>query len=65
MKPAVQAGHTMTEYMVMCAALAFFLFVPIQDNPASPDQPRTTLQILIDGFASAYQKFSYAISLPN
>ena len=60
-----QDGQSSMEYGVVCAALAFALFVPIQDDPASPDKARTTVQIVLDGFHSAYQNISYAISLPN
>ena len=60
-----QRGQSSMEYGVVCAALAFALFVPIQDDPASPDKARTTVQIVLDGFHSAYQNISYAISLPN
>ena len=60
-----QGGQSSMEYGVVCAALAFALFVPIQDDPASPDKARTTVQIVLDGFHSAYQNISYAISLPN
>jgi hypothetical protein len=60
-----QSGQAALEYLVVCAALAFALFVPVQDDPASPDQARTTVQIVLDGFQTAYKKISYAISLPN
>ena len=63
--PAHQGGQSSMEYGVVCAALAFALLVPIQDDPASPDKSRTTVQIVLDGFQSAYQNISYAISLPN
>jgi hypothetical protein len=60
-----QGGQSSLEYGVVCAALAFALFVPIQDDPASPDKARTTVQIVLDGFKSAYQNISHAISLPS
>jgi hypothetical protein len=63
--PANQGGQSMMEYTVVCAALAFALFVPIQDDPASPDKARTTVQIVLDGFQRAYQNVSHAISLPS
>lgn len=59
-----QGGQAMLEYVVVCAALAFALFYPISDA-VSPDQSRTTVQILLGGFQTAYQKFSYALSLPT
>lgn len=59
-----QRGQSSMEYTVVCAALAFALFYPIQDG-ASPDQKRTTVEIILEGFRAAYQKISYAISLPT
>jgi hypothetical protein len=61
---ARELGQSSMEYVVVCAALAFALFFPIQDAE-SPDGPRTTFEIIIDGFKAAYEKFSYAISLPT
>jgi hypothetical protein len=60
-----QGGQSAMEYLVVCAVLATALFYPIQDNPASPGQARTTVQIVYDGFKAAYQNISYAISLPG
>ncbi len=60
-----QTGHTSIEYVVVSAALAFALFVPIGGDAASPDSARTTLQIVLDEFAKGYRKISHAISLPN
>lgn len=60
-----QNGQAMMEYLVVCAALAFALFYPIRDDPASPDRSRTTVQIVLDAFQRAYQNISYAISLPG
>lgn len=59
-----QSGQSMMEYTVVCGALAFALFYPIQDA-GSPDEPKTAVQIVLDGFRTAYQRFSYAISLPT
>ena len=58
-------GQSMLDYLFCCAALAFFLFVPIQDDPAHPGQSRSTLQLMIDAFHTAYQNMSHAISLPS
>ena len=55
----------MVEYMVVCAALVFALFVPIQDDPASPDQARTTVEVVLNMFQIAYRNITYAISLPS
>jgi hypothetical protein len=59
-----QFGQAMLEYTEVCAALGFALFYPIQDAE-SPEQARTTVQIILEGFQTAYQKFSYALSLPT
>lgn len=58
-------GQAMMDYLVVCAAIAFALFCPIQDDPASPDKARTTAQIVLDSFKQAYQNISHAISLPG
>ncbi|MBV7536054.1 hypothetical protein KW842_09785 [Duganella sp. sic0402] len=60
-----QSGHATMEYIAACAALAFALFVPIGGDAASPGSARTTVQIVLDGFAQAYRNISHAISLPN
>ena len=60
-----QRGQSMMEYAVVCCALAFILFVPIQDDPASPGKARTTVQIVLDGLQAAYRNFSHALSLPT
>lgn len=60
-----QRGQGMLEYLVVCAALAFALFYPIRDDPASPDKARTTVQIALEAFKRAYENISYAISLPG
>ena len=53
-----QGGQSSIEYTVVCAALAFVLGVGmINDN--------SVLWQLLDAFRTAYQKFSYAISLPT
>lgn len=64
-RPVRQRGQAMMEYLVVCAAVAFALFYPIRDDPASPDKARTTVQIVLDAFQKAYQNISYAISLPG
>jgi hypothetical protein len=58
-------GHATVEYAVVCAALAFALFVPIGGDAASPDSARTTVQIVLHEFQQAYRNISHAISLPN
>lgn len=60
-----QAGQSTIEYLVVCAALAFALFVPISGDAASPDGARTTVQIVLNEFQQAYRNISHAISLPN
>jgi hypothetical protein len=60
-----QAGHTSLEYVIVCAALAFALFVPIGGDGVSPDSARSTLKIVLDIFRQSYRDVSHAISLPN
>jgi len=59
-----QGGQAMLEYVVVSAAIALFLFVPIRDQN-SPDRARTAVQILIEGFQLAYQRISHALSIPT
>lgn len=59
-----QSGQSLMEYAVVCGVLAFILFVPITDA-ASPAGARTTAELVAEGFLLAYQKFSYAISIPT
>jgi hypothetical protein len=61
---ARHGGHATMEYVVVCAALAFALFVPVTDA-VSPDGARTTVQLVLDIFHQAYLNISHAISLPN
>lgn len=56
-RPA-QVGQSMTEYVIVCGALAVALFMQTTNQ-------KSTLWQLIDGFHAAYQHFSYAISLPT
>ncbi|GAA0428254.1 hypothetical protein ACFOY5_16105 [Massilia aurea] len=60
-----QAGHTSLEYVIVCAALAFALFVPISGDAASPEGARSTLKVVLDIFKQSYRDVSHAISLPN
>lgn len=57
-------GQSSIEYTIVCAAIAAALFVPISDS-ASPGEARSAVRIVLDGFQTAYQKFSHAISLPG
>ena len=59
------SGHATMEYVVVCAALAFALFMPLGGDAASPDSARTTVQIVLEIFQQAYRNISHAISLPN
>jgi hypothetical protein len=58
-----QRGQSTLDYMLGCAALAFALFVPLRDG-ASPDEPRTAVEIVLSSFRQAYERISYSISLP-
>lgn len=53
-----QHGQSSIEYVVVCAALAFALGVGMVDD-------RSVLRELIGAFNTAYQKFSYSLSLPS
>ncbi|AKJ31669.1 hypothetical protein [Caldimonas brevitalea] len=61
---ASQRGQVLIEYVVLCAVFALFLFYPIQDA-ASPDAPRTAFGILIDTLKQAYERISFALSIPT
>jgi hypothetical protein len=53
---ACQRGQAMTEYVVVCGAITLALGISmLSDN--------SILKQFFDAFASAYDKFSYAISL--
>ena len=58
-----QAGFSTVEYVMVCAALAFVLFVPIQDQ-ASGGPAKTTLEVVLDTLHKGYRNFTHAISLP-
>lgn len=58
------SGQAMVEYLVVAAALTFALLYPIQDA-SSPDQPRSAIQILINGFRQAYENIGGALSIPE
>jgi len=53
-----QQGQSSVEYLVICAAIAFALGLGMLDNTS-------VLRQLLDAFKTAYQNFSYAISLPG
>lgn len=53
-----QRGQSSMEYVVVCAALAFALGISLSDNNG-------VMSELIEAFKTAYQRFSYAISLPS
>ena len=58
-----QSGQAMVEYVVVCGALAIALFVPIDDFD-SPDKSRSAIEIVIDGLKLAYERISFALSVP-
>ena len=53
-----ERGQSSVEYAVVCAALALALGVGMADD-------ESVLWQLLEAFRTAYQKFSYAISLPT
>lgn len=56
--PTAQRGQSMTEYVVICAALAMALGVGMVDD-------NSALWQLIKNFQLGYQRFSFALSLPG
>jgi hypothetical protein len=59
LKPThAQHGQSSMEYAVICAAVAFALGIGMLDD-------NSVLSELIEAFKTAYQKFSYSISLPS
>jgi len=52
-----QHGQSSMEFVIVCAALAIALGVGMSDG--------SVLQGLLDAFKTAYQDFSYALSLPG
>lgn len=60
--PRRERGQSMMEYTLVCAALALALFLPLQDD-VSTEAPRSAAQLLLEGFRTAYEKFSHALSL--
>jgi len=50
-------GQSSTEYLVVCAALAFALGLGMVDE-------HSALRQLLDALVLSYQKISFAISLP-
>jgi hypothetical protein len=59
-----QRGQSLVEYVVLCGALAFVLFVPISDE-VSGGESKTTIELVFDGFSKAYKKISRSISYPT
>lgn len=53
-----QRGQSSMEYLVVCAALALALGIGMVDD-------KSVLRELIEALKLAYQKISYAISLPT
>jgi uncharacterized protein HemX len=53
-----QQGQSSMEFVVVCAALAIALGIGMSGQTS-------VLQQLLDAFKTAYQNFSYAISLPG
>ena len=54
---ALQRGQSMIEYVVVCAALVFTLGIGMIDD-------KSVLRQLLEAFRTAYEKFSFAISIP-
>ena len=56
--PSTQRGQVAAEYAIASIALALILGVGMVDD-------NSVLWELIRGFQTAYQRFSYALSLPT
>ena len=57
-------GQSAVEYIVVCAALSFAMFVPISDG-GSGGQAKTTVQLLLEALGKAYKNISRSISYPT
>ncbi len=55
--PLRQFGQSSIEYTVVCVALALALGIGMSSDDS-------VLKQLLEGFRTAYEKFSYALSLP-
>lgn len=55
--PPRQCGQALTEYVVVCAALAFALGIGLSDE-------QSVLWQLLEALRTAYRNTSYAISFP-
>lgn len=53
-----QSGQSSMEFVIVCAALALALGIGMRGDTS-------VLKQLLDAFTTAYQDFSYAISLPG
>lgn len=62
-RPRRPSGSSTVEYVIVSAALAFALFVPIQDG-VSGAAAKTTVEVVFDTLHKGYRNFSHAISLP-
>ena len=51
-------GQTLMEYLIVCAALALVLGIGMVDD-------RSVLRQFLEALRLAYQKFSFALSLPS
>ncbi len=58
MKQSNQIGQSSVEYAVICGVFAFVLGIGMLDD-------NSVLHELLTGLQTAYQKISYAMSLPN
>lgn len=61
---AKSRGQSMIEFVVVAAALAAALFVPVIDD-VSGGRRISTIQLLISNLQQAYEHTSGAISLPE
>jgi hypothetical protein len=59
-----QRGQSMMEYVVVTAALAAALFLPVPEGQADNQNGKPVWQYLASSFEVGYERFSHAISLP-
>lgn len=60
----MQRGQSMIEYVVVTAALATALFLPVAPSQTDTQNGEPVWKFLANSFGVGYQRFSYAISLP-
>jgi hypothetical protein len=60
----MERGQAMVDYIVVTGALAAALFLPVAPGQDDTQNGQPVWQYLASQFGVAYERFSYAISLP-